>query len=151
MSAAPDPKPAARRGPTALVTPMRRVLRAGLIVSLVALPIAIVLGYLVDGAAGAWGAAIGMGIAVGFFAITVGVALGTAAMDTATLGVAVLGSWLVKMILLIVILALLRDADFYSKPVLFITLLVGTIGALVLEALVVSRTQVPYTESGPAS
>ena len=72
-------------------------------------------------------------------------------MDTATLGAAVLGSWLVKMILLIVILVLLRDADFYSRPVLFITLLVGTVGALVLEALVVSRTQVPYTESGPAT
>ena len=151
MSATPDPEPAARRGPTALVTPMRRVLRAGLIVSLVALPIAVVLGYVVAGAAGAWGAAIGMGIAVGFFAITVGVALGTAAMGPTTLGAAVLGSWLVKMILLIVILVLLRDADFYSRPVLFIALLLGTIGALVLEALVVSRTQVPYTESGQAT
>ena len=54
---------------------------------MVVFPIAVVPGYLVDGAAGAWGAAIGMGIAVGFFVITVGVALGTAAMDTATLGV----------------------------------------------------------------
>ena len=48
-----------------------------------------------------------------------------------------LGSWLIKMVLLLVVLALLRDADFYSRPVLFICLLVGTIGALVLEALVV--------------
>jgi hypothetical protein len=48
-----------------------------------------------------------------------------------------------------VVLALLRDADFYSRPVLFISLLIGTIGALVLEALVVTRTQVPYTESPP--
>ena len=57
-----------------------------------------------------------------------------------------LGSWLIKMVLLIVVLVLLRNADFYSRPVLFVTLLVGTIGALVLEAVVVTRTQVPYTE-----
>ena len=53
------------------------------------------------------------------------------------------------MILLIVVLVLLRDADFNSRPVLFLALLVGTIGTLVLEALVVTRTQVPYTESPP--
>jgi hypothetical protein len=136
-----------RPGPTALVTPMRRVLRIGLIASLVALPIAVLIGYLVAGASGAWGAAIGMGIAVGFLTITVGVALVTAGMDATALGASVLGSWLVKMVLLLVVLALLRDADFYSRPVLFVSLLVGTIGTLVLEALVVTRTQVPYTES----
>jgi hypothetical protein len=88
-----------------------------------------------------------MGIAVGFLTITVGVALVTAGMDATALGASVLGSWLVKMVLLLVVLALLRDADFYSRPVLFVSLLVGTIGTLVLEALVVTRTQVPYTES----
>ncbi len=124
MTDTPHAEGGRRRGPTALVTPMRRVLRIGLVASLVALPIAVLIGYLVAGASGAWGAAIGMGIAVGFFTIT-----------------------LVKMVLLLVVLALLRDADFYSRPVLFVSLLVGTIGTLVLEALVVTRTQVPYTES----
>jgi hypothetical protein len=149
MTDTPDAATPRRRGPTALVTPMRRVLRIGLIASLVALPVAVLIGYLVAGAAGAWGAAIGMGIAVGFFTITIGVALVTAGMDATALGASVLGSWLIKMILLLVVLALLRDADFYSRPVLFIALLVGTIGTLVLEALVVTRTPVPYTESAP--
>lgn len=149
MTDAPQPRRGAPAGPTALVTPMRRVLRFGLIASLVALPVAVLIGFLVAGTAGAWGAAIGMGIAVGFFTITVAVALGTAGMDTTALGASVLGSWLVKMILLIVVLVLLRDADFYSRPVLFVSLLVGTIGTLVLEAVVVTRTQVPYTEPPP--
>jgi hypothetical protein len=149
MTDTSDPAGPARPGPTALVTPMRRVLRIGLLASVVALPVAVLIGYLVAGASGAWGAAIGMGIAVGFFAITVGVALGTAGMDTTALGASVLGSWLIKMVLLIVVLVLLRDADFYSRPVLFVSLLVGTIGTLVLEALVVTRTQVPYTEAPP--
>jgi hypothetical protein len=128
---------------------MRRVLRVGLVALLVALPVALLAGWALDGTAGLWGALIGMGIATVFFALTVGVALGTARLDVTALGAAVLGSWLVKMILLIVVLVLLRDADFYSRPVLFVTLLLATVGALVLEAVVVSRTRVPYTEPGP--
>ena len=145
MTTAPDSQPE-RQAPTALVTPMRRVLRFGMLAALIALPVSMLVGYAVAGGPGVWGALIGMGLAVGFFAITVGVALGTAALDVTALGAAVLGSWLFKMVLLIIVLALLRDADFYSRPVLFVTLLLGTVGALVLEAVVVTRTQVPYTE-----
>lgn len=136
-------------GPTALVTPMRRVLRAGAIASAIALPASAVLGYLFGGAAGAWGAVIGMSLAVAFFGITVGVALFTARMDPTKLGIWVLGSWLLKMVLLIVVLVLLREQDFYSKPALFVALLVGTVGSLLLEAKVVTSTKVPYLERGP--
>jgi hypothetical protein len=128
---------------------MRRVLRVGAVALLIAWPLAIALGYLVDGSAGVWGALIGMGLAVVFFALTVAVALGTAHMEVSALGAAVLGSWLIKMVLLIGVLVLLRDADFYSRPMLFATLLVGTIGALLLEAWVVNTTRVPYTETRP--
>lgn len=134
-------------GPTALVAPMRRVLKVGALALLIAWPVAVAIGYLVDGLAGVWGALIGMGLAAVFFALTVAVALSTARMEVSALGAAVLGSWLIKMVLLIVVLALLRDADFYSRPMLFSTLLVGTIGALLLEAWVVNTTRVPYTES----
>ncbi len=148
---APDPnRPSGRRpGPTALVTPMRRVLRAGALAALVAVPAAAAVGFLLAGWPGVWGALIGIGIAVTFFAITVAAALLTAGLDVSTLGIAVLGSWLVKMVLLIIVLVLLREADFYHRPALFLALLVGTIGSLVIEALVVTRTQVPYVEPGP--
>jgi len=135
-------------GPTALVVPMHRVLRTGALAALVALPGAALVGFLLAGAPGAWGALIGMGIAVAFFAVTVVVALVTAGMDATRLGAWVLGSWLLKIILLIVVLALLRDQDFYSRPALFVALLVGTAGSLVLEARVVTTTRVPYVEPG---
>jgi hypothetical protein len=137
-------------GPTALVAPMRRILRVGGIAAAVALPVSALLGFLADGAAGAWGALIGMGLAVAFFAVTIGVALVTARMDPTRLGIWVLGSWLVKMLLLVVVLALLRDADFYSRPALFVALLVGTAGSLLLEARIVTTTRVPYVEPGPS-
>jgi hypothetical protein len=136
-------------GPTALVVPMRRVLRTGAIAALVALPLSAALGALFAGAPGAWGALIGMGLAVGFLAVTVLVSLVTARMDPTRLGIWVLGSWLVKVVLLIVVLALLRDADFYSRPALFVSLLVGIAGSLLLEARIVSTTRVPYVEPGP--
>ena len=138
-----------RPGPTALVAPMRRILRAGVYASLIALPASALLGFLFGGAPGAWGALIGMAIAVGFFGITVAVALATARMDPATLGMWVLGSWLLKMVLLIVVLVLLRGATFYSRPALFVALLVGTAGSLLLEARVVTTTRVPYVEPAP--
>jgi hypothetical protein len=137
-----------RPAPRALVAPMSRILRIGTIAVLGALPVATLLGYLLAGAPGAWGALIGMGIAVAFFAVTVIVALVTArTRRTSMLGLAVVASWVLKVAVLIGILMALRGADFYSRPALFISLLVGTIGTLVIEARVVATTQVPYVET----
>lgn len=133
-------------GPRALVVPMRRILRTAGIAAAVALPVAGLVGYLFDGAAGAWGALIGMGIAVAFLAVTVLVALATAHTDANLLGFAVLASWLVKIIVLIVVLAFLRGQDFYSRPALFVALLVGTAGTLFIEWRVAVTTRVPYVE-----
>jgi hypothetical protein len=144
-----DPQAVPQPGPTALVAPMRRVVRVGALAAVIALPAAALVGWLVDGSAGAWGAVIGMGIAVAFFAVTAVLALVTARMAPTQLGVWVLGSWLLKMVLLIAVLALLRGEDFYSRGMLFAGLLVGTVGSLLLEARIVATTKVPYTEPGP--
>jgi hypothetical protein len=143
--------PVARKpsGPTALVAPMRRVLVIGGIAAAIALPVAALLGYLAAGPPGAWGALIGMAIPVGFFAITAVTALLTARMSATSLGAVVLGSWLLKIVLLLVVLALLRQADFYNRMALFICLLVGTAGLLTLEGVIVVRTRVPYVEPAP--
>ena len=143
------PSTARPEGPVGLVAPMRRVVRTGAVAAAIALPVSALLGLLLGGAAGAWGALIGMGIAVGFFGITVAVALSTARMGPTQLGVWVLGSWLLKMVLLIVVLALLRGATFYSRPALFVALLLGTVGSLLIEARVVTSTRVPYVEPEP--
>lgn len=135
-----------RRGAQALVVPMGRVLRVAVLAGLVALPVAALLGWLLGGAAGAWGALIGMAIAVGFLLVTVAVALLTARMDASTLGIVVMGSWLVKVALLMVALGVLRGETFYSRPALLLALLVGVSGTLLLEGVVVTRTRVPYVE-----
>lgn len=134
------------RGPTALVVPMRRMLTIGAVCGLIALPVAALLGYLVAGVPGAWGGLIGMAIPICFFAITAVTALVTAHLGPTTLGIAVLGGWLLKIVLLLGVLLVLRGTDFYDRMTLFVALLLGTAGSLLLEALVVARTRVPYVE-----
>ena len=125
---------------------MRRVLRAGTVAAAVYVPAASALGFLLGGTPGAWGGAIGALIAAGFFGVTVIVALVTFRMSPTMLGAVVLGSWLVKMMVLIGVLVGLRSADFYDRTTFGLALLVGTIAALILEAWVVARTRVPYVE-----
>ena len=125
---------------------MRRVLIVGGYASLIFLPVAAGIGWLVAGRAGAFGGLIGALIPLCFFGITVVVALVTARMAATALGAAVLGSWLLKVVGLLAVLVGLRNADFYDRTVFATALLVGTIATLTLEAWVVTKTRVPYTQ-----
>ena len=136
-----------RHAPQSLLRPMRAVLRWGLVAGVVGIALGMLVGYLIDGAPGSFGALLGLGSAVVFFSITVGVALATARLQPQALGMAVLASWLLKMIGLIALLVVLRSQDFYSKPIFFFSLLFGTFGYLALEAVIVSRTKVLYVET----
>lgn len=105
-----------------------------------------VIGYLWSGQAGLWGAVLASVLAGSFFAITGLVAVLTTNLDLQYLGFAVLGSWLLKIIVLLVALFWLRGQDFYDRPIFFITLLLETAVLLVLEAVLVTRAPVPYVE-----
>lgn len=131
---------------SSVLLPMQRVLRAGSVGAAVYVPAATALGFVIGGQEGAYGAGIGALVAAGFFGVTVVVALVTSKMSPTVLGAVVLGSWLVKMVALIAILAALRSADFYDRTTFGLALLVGTVVALCLEAWVVAKTRVPYTE-----
>jgi len=104
------------------------------------------IGYLWSGQAGLWGALLASILAGSFFAITGVVSLVTANLDLQYLGFAVLGSWLLKIVVLLGALFWLRSQDFYDRPIFFITLLLETVVLLVLEAVLVTRAPVPYVE-----
>ena len=129
----------------AVVLPMQRIIKAGWIGFGVLLPVGLVLVALGQSAAG-WGVVLGVGLPFAFFMVTSIVALRTATLGVDKLGAVVLGSWLLKLIALIVALAWLRGQDFYSRPVFFGVFLTCTIGLLVLEALIVQKTKVPYVD-----
>ena len=104
------------------------------------------IGYLVSAESGVWGALLASVLAGSFFAVTGIVAALTSNLDVQYLGFAVLGSWLLKIVVLLGALFWLRGQDFYDRPIFFITLLLETIVLLVLEAVLVTRAPVPYVE-----
>jgi len=121
--------------------PMTAVLRWGTTGSIV----------VIAGSQGLWGGILGIVIPVAFFSITVVVALVTLRVNPQVFGAAILGSWVVKIVLLIVVLAVLSGADFYSRTVFFIAFVIGTIGYLLTEAIIVIKTRVPYLEPRESS
>lgn len=124
----------------------RSALRKGLLAWAILTVALSAIGYLVSGESGVWGALLASVLAGSFFAVTGIVAALTANLDVQYLGFAVLGSWLLKIIVLLGALFWLRGQDFYDRPIFFITLLLETIVLLVLEAVLVTRAPVPYVE-----
>jgi hypothetical protein len=124
----------------------RSALRKGLVAWAVLTVALSAIGYLVSGESGVWGALLASVLAGSFFAVTGIVAALTANLDVQYLGFAVLGSWLLKIVVLLGALFWLRGQDFYDRPIFFITLLLETIVLLVLEAVLVTRAPVPYVE-----
>lgn len=136
-----------QRAPESLLKPMRAVLRLGLIIGAIGLPLAMGIGSLLAGTPGTWGGLLGFGIPLVFFTLTAWMAIATARLQPQWLGMAVMGSWLVKIVALIAMLAVLDGADFYSRGVFFGTLLITTFGYLGMEAWIVARTRVLYLET----
>jgi hypothetical protein len=56
----------------------------------------------------------------------------------------VLGGWLLKFIVFIVLVVLLRDAAWLNTTVLFLSLVAGVIASLVVDVLVVAKSRIPY-------
>ncbi len=108
----------------------------------------IVTGVLVAGLPGVWGALLGVGVALLFSATTVWVMLRTVDSSATTTAAVVMGSWFAKMIVLIVVLVVLRDLDFYDRWVFAGVLLVGVVGSAALDYRAVSRGRIPYVEPG---
>ncbi len=127
----------------ALIVPMKRIWRVGALAFLLVPTIAAVLFLLGQKSAG-WAVALGGGIPWMFFGVTAVTALKTAGIGAEKLGAIVLGSWLLKIIALLGILAWMRGQDFYDRPVFFITLLIATVGLLVTEAQITLKAKVPY-------
>lgn len=104
------------------------------------------IGWLVAGLPGVWGALIGVGLALVFSGTTVVSMLATSHSSPQKMAAVVMGAWLGKVIVVIVVLALIRDLDFYSKPVLAAVLAAGVLGSAYLDYRAVSRGRVPYVE-----
>ena len=96
------------------------------------------------GESGLWGAVLGSLIGGAFILVTVLLTLSTAGKSAAVTGAVVLGGWLMKLIVLVVALAVLREMHFYSRPALFATVCVALVVMLAAETRAVVGTKTLY-------
>ncbi len=123
--------------------------RTGLLASLAFAPVAGLVGLLAAGQRGALGAALGCLVPASVLLLTWGAAeLGARRSATAFAGL-LMGSYLVKLVVVGLLLAVLRDADGADRTSLGIAAVVGLLLALVVEARVISSTRAPYVEPVP--
>lgn len=126
-----------------------RILTLGSFLALGIAVVGCIVGGLTVGLPGVVGALIGTALALVFTGLTavsilVGLrASGGTLISGAFFGI-VLGGWLLKFILFLVIVVLLKDAAFVNTLVMFLSIVVGVVGSLVVDVVVVTRSRMPY-------
>jgi len=143
----PTPEPARRVVSSEAATALfRRALRDVLVFLAALAVVGVVVGLLVDGSKGVWGALLGAAVALVFSGTTVWSMWRSAHSTPAAMLGIVAGSWLAKMIVLVASLVALQGHDFYSKPVFLVVVLVGVLGSVALDTVNYQRARIPYVE-----
>lgn len=143
MTQTPAPTPASADPVRAVLS---RALRDMLVLVGVLAVVGTAVGAVVAGLPGVWGAAIGIAVTLVFSGTTVVSVLRTTQSSVTTTGAVILGAWLLKMIVLVVLFAVLDDLDFYHRGVMVTVLLVGVLGSVLLDYRAVTRGRVPYVQ-----
>lgn len=126
------------------VLPLKRALRFGSIALVAITIISLAVWGCMRGMPGIWGVLVGAGIGGGFVLLTVLSVLAASKTSPTNTIIVVMGSWLIKLLVLIVILAVIRDMDFYDKMALFVTVVMALIATLGTEAWGVVSARVSY-------
>lgn len=130
--------------------PERKVLRRALRDTVLLLGglavVGVVVGLLVAGTEGVWGAVIGVLLAGFFCATTIwSMMRSVGASPTAMAGI-VMGAWVAKIVVLVVVLAIIRGRDFYDPWVLLAVVAVGAIGSALLDYRAVAQGRITYVQ-----
>ncbi|HMT51297.1 hypothetical protein [Dietzia sp. UBA5065] len=99
-----------------------------------------------DGTPGLWGALLGAAIGGVFVLLTAVVVVATAQTSPNVTGAVLLGTWLLKLIVAIGVVAALKPLDFYSRRAFALTLVVAMIVVLATETVAIIRHKAPAVE-----
>jgi len=147
-----DLPPSVPAGPRPRVTPegahelFRSALRWVLLFLGALALVSVVVGALVAQGRGVWGALLGTAVAAVFSGTTVWSMWWTSHRSPSTMFAVVAGSWLVKIVVLFVAVAVLQGLDFFHPKVFVIVVIVGVLGSLVLDLVAFQRVRVPYVD-----
>ncbi len=132
---------------------LRTAVRHGVLGLIVLTVLAAGVSALFLGLPGVWGALLGAAVGGGFVLFTAVVVLATARSEPATLAAVLLGSWLLKLILAIIVMVVLRGMDFYSRGAFVAVIALAVVGLLALETRAVLGAKMTYVQpstQGPA-
>ncbi|MGW0182543.1 hypothetical protein [Nocardia sp. NPDC003345] len=124
--------------------PLRAGLRYGLIGLVVLTVLSVAVATLAAGVEGLWGALLGAAIGGGFILTTVVVVLLGAKLPPSTAGMVMLASWVGKLLVALIVVAVLQRFEFYDRMALFLTVVGALIIVLGAETYGVLRQRVPY-------
>ncbi|PKQ25349.1 MAG: hypothetical protein CVT64_10115 [Actinobacteria bacterium HGW-Actinobacteria-4] len=105
-------------------------------------------GWVIAGGAGLTAALVGAGVAALSGASTQGAMMYGHRKGANALAVAVLGSWAVKMLLIIVALVVLQGIEDFHRPMFAAVAMTGVIVTLAIDVWVIHRARIPYAEPG---
>lgn len=123
---------------------LKRVLLYGALLALVIAVVGSLIGFAVAGMSGVASALIGTGMALVFLGVTAASIIVAARFDLAAFFGIVMGAWLLKFVIFIVLVFVLRDQPWVHLQVMFFSLVVAVIGTLVVDVVVIAKSRMPY-------
>jgi Na+/melibiose symporter-like transporter len=126
-----------------------KILRYDIILAIAIAVIGGIVGYLIVGWIGTASALVGTAMVLLFSGITVASILvanrfTASPIYTSLFFIIVLGAWLLKFVIFIVLVVVLKGAPWVNPIVLFLCIVAGVLGTLVVDVVVIARTRMPY-------
>jgi len=130
---------------------LRRALIYGAWLALAIGVIGCTVGYFVAGSSGVFSALVGTAMAAGFLGITslsILFAHRTSKSDmfNPMFFIIVMGGWLLKFVVFLVLVFLLKDQPWVEPIVLFLSIVAGVVGSLAVDVIVVATSRQPYVD-----
>jgi hypothetical protein len=123
---------------------LKRILLWGGILALVIAVVGSIVGDAVAGGSGIVSALIGTAMAVVFMAITALSVVIASRYEMVVFFAIVMGAWLFKFIVFLVLVFVLKDQPWVQSTVMFLSLVVAVVGTLVVDVVVIARSRMPY-------
>lgn len=130
-------------GPTRVRSAFASVLRGLTVLVVGTILVGSLIGILVAGMPGLWGALLGAGVAAFFSLTTAVIMVRTADRPMHVMNAWIVGAWILKMGGLFALLLALRGRTFYEPRVFFVVLVVAIFGATALEMVQLQRARIP--------
>ena len=130
----------------AMLALFRTVQKRLLLLTVAVAVVGALIGFLVAGLPGVWGALVAAALGLLFMITTVAMLRLVAGRGPELLQIVIFGGWIVKMVIVVLVMLWLRDMDFYDPGVLFGTLAAVVLGAIIVEIYSVATSRIPYAD-----